>query len=308
MADIILHHYAPSPVSEKIRAAMGFKKLTWHSVEQNRLPDRPELFAMTGGYRRIPVMQIGADIYCDTQCIFGELERRFPDPSFHPAGTSGASFGMSRWIDSEFFELVVRIAFAPVADSLPPELVADRTRLYFGPDGDMAAEAKDIPHTLSQLRPQIGWLEDQLLANGTYIHGAKASMSDLLAWYIIWFIKGRYGDAETLLSEFPNILSWVSRMESMGHGTVNEMSKEEALAVALNASSDTPEQTDAADPQGLKPGMEVSVAPLTNSGESGVTGLVKSLSRDKIALSRHHDLCGDVVVHLPRVGYRVTPC
>lgn len=305
MAEIILHHYPPSPVSEKIRVAMGFKKLTWKSVEQNRLPDRPELFAMTGGYRRIPVMQIGADIYCDTQCIFMELEQRFPKHSFHPSGNNGASFGLSRWMDSQFFELGVKVAFAPVADSLPPDLIADRTRLYFGPDGDMAAEAKDIPHTLAQLRAQLGWLEDQLVSNGAYLHGAKASMSDLLAWYIVWFIKGRYGDAQLLLAEFPALLSWVTRMEAIGHGTSETMTPEESLSIALKATSDTPELTDAADPQGLKVGMEVSVAPLTNSGETGVTGKIRSVSRNRIALARHDERCGDVVVHFPRVGYRV---
>ncbi|MDG2075546.1 MAG: glutathione S-transferase N-terminal domain-containing protein, partial [Arenicellales bacterium] len=84
MAQIILHHYPASPVSEKVRTGLGLKRLTWYSVEQNRLPDRPELFAMTGGYRRIPVMQIGSDMYCDTQCIFNELEKRFPEPTFFP--------------------------------------------------------------------------------------------------------------------------------------------------------------------------------------------------------------------------------
>jgi len=84
MESIILHHYPPSPVAEKIRKAFGLKGLNWCSVEQNRLPDRPELFAMTGGYRRIPVMQIGADIYCDSQMILRELELRVPTPTLHP--------------------------------------------------------------------------------------------------------------------------------------------------------------------------------------------------------------------------------
>ncbi len=306
MSDIILHHYPPSPVSEKIRVALGFKKLAWKSVEQNRLPDRPELFAMTGGYRRIPVMQIGADIYCDTQCIFRELEQRFPKPSFHSSGNSGAAFGLSRWIDAPLFELGVRVAFAPVADSLPPELIADRTRLYFGPEGDMAAEAKDLPHTLAQLRAQLGWLDDQLKANGAFMHGAKASLSDLLAWHVVWFVKGRYGDAELLLSEFPGVLGWVSRMEAIGHGTSEPLTPDEALGIALNATPETAEQTDAADPQGLRPGMNVGVSPLTNSGETAVNGVVRAVSRDRISLARYDDRCGDVVVHFPRVGYRVS--
>ena len=55
MAQIILHHYPASPVSEKVRTGLGLKRVTWYSAEQNRLPDRLELFAMTGGYRRIRV-------------------------------------------------------------------------------------------------------------------------------------------------------------------------------------------------------------------------------------------------------------
>ncbi len=306
MSDVILHHYPPSPVSEKIRAAMGLKNLTWTSVEQNRLPDRPELFAMTGGYRRIPVMQIGADIYCDTQCILRELEERFPSPSFHPSGDAGLSFALSRWTDSALFELGVRVAFAPVADSLPPELVADRTRLYFGPDGDMAAEAKDIPHTLSQLRAKLGWLEDQLAVHGPYLHGAKASMSDLLGWYVVWFVKGRYAESASLLAEFPNILDWAAKMEAMGHGTMQSITPADALKIANDASPATPEQSDEFDPQGLKPGMQVEVAPLTDSGETAVSGNVRFLDRNRIALTREDPRCGQVVVHFPRVGYRVT--
>lgn len=95
MAEMIIHHYPQSPVSEKIRMAMGFKKLSWRSVEQNRFPDRPELFQMTGGYRRLPVLQIGADLYCDTQCIFRELERRAPEPTFFP---NYASSSRSSWV------------------------------------------------------------------------------------------------------------------------------------------------------------------------------------------------------------------
>jgi len=307
MSEVILHHYPPSPVSEKIRVALGLKKLTWTSVEQNRLPDRPELFAMTGGYRRIPVMQIGADIYCDTQCIFRELEERYPNPSFHPTGNGGLSFGLSRWIDAPLFELGVKVVFAPVADSMPPELIADRTRLYFGPEGDMAFEAKDIPHTLSQLRAQLGWIEDHLNANTPYVHGRNPSMSDLLIWKVVWFIKGRFSDAAQLLSEFPNVLAWSAKMDAIGHGTYDSMSPEQALAVANDATSATAEQTDAADSQGLRPGIKVVVAPLTNSGESGVTGSVRALCRDRIAVSRQDARCGEVVVHFPRVGYRVSP-
>ena len=96
MTDIILHHYPPSPVSEKVRVGLGIKGLAWRSVEVPRLPPKPELTPLTGGYRRAPVMQIGADVYCDSQCILRELDRRFPEPTFFPGGGAGMPWIVSR--------------------------------------------------------------------------------------------------------------------------------------------------------------------------------------------------------------------
>lgn len=84
MVEIILHHYPASPYSEKIRLAFGLKELAWHSVLIPPMTPRPDLHPMTGGYRRTPVLQIGADIYCDTQLILRTLERLYPEPSLFP--------------------------------------------------------------------------------------------------------------------------------------------------------------------------------------------------------------------------------
>lgn len=308
MTDLILHHYPPSPVSEKIRTAFGLKGLSWRSVEQNRLPDRPELFAMTGGYRRIPVLQIGADIYCDTQIIFRELEAREPEPSLFPGGSDGVPFGISRWTDGELFTAAMKSAFAPAIDSLPPALVADRARLYLGPDGDLAKEREDLPHTLAQLRAQIGWFEERLASGRPFFLGASPGMPDLLAWYILWFVRGRYADAEAFLGEFPSVNAWAERMSAIGHGTSSAMTPAEALEVATASEPETPEGRDPRDPQGLEPGMTARVAPLTDSGETPVEGIIRAVSRDRIALTLNSEICGALAVHFPRVGYRVTQC
>lgn len=306
MSDIILHHYPPSPVTEKIRTAFGLKALSWRSVEQNRLPDRPELFAMTAGYRRIPVMQMGADIYCDTQRIFQELEVRFPEPSFFPNQGAGIPFALSRWTDGPLFDLAFRMAFAPVAEELPEALVKDRVRLYIGADADLAKELEDLPHTLAQFRAQIGWLETRLETGRSYILGEKPGMPDLLAWFVVWFVRERYAGAGEFFSEFPRLEAWIERMEAMGHGNATPMTPAEALEVARASTSVTAEGDDPRDPQGLKVGMSVAIAPLTDSGERPVEGRLRLVSRDKIAVDHHHALCGDVVVHFPRVGYRVS--
>ena len=85
----ILHHFEASPFSEKIRVIFGFKRIAWQSVLIPRIMPKPDLVPLTGGYRRTPVMQIGADIFCDTQIITREIERRFPEPTLFPGGNGG---------------------------------------------------------------------------------------------------------------------------------------------------------------------------------------------------------------------------
>ncbi|MEM6556814.1 MAG: glutathione S-transferase N-terminal domain-containing protein, partial [Pseudomonadota bacterium] len=89
MADaqsIILHQFDRSPFSEKIRLALRIKNLAWAAVEIPSIMPKPDLLPLTGGYRRTPVMQIGADIYCDTQLMLIELERRNKIPMLNLPG------------------------------------------------------------------------------------------------------------------------------------------------------------------------------------------------------------------------------
>ena len=306
MSEILLHHYPQSPVAEKVRTGLGLKRLAWRSVEQGRLPPRPELDAMTGGYRRIPVMQIGADIYCDSQCILRELERRHPTPTFFPNNGAGLPFAVSRWTDGPLFELAFRIAFAPVAASLPAALIADRSRLYLGPDGDLAKEAADLPHTLAQLRAQLGWVEARLATGRRFFLADEPGMPDLLVWYLYWFIEARYAQAATFLDEFPMLRAWADRMRAIGHGTVSAMTPAQALEVARSALPSTQPVTDERDPQGLRPGMRVAVVALGQGGDKPVEGSLLVATRDTVAIGRDSPECGPVAVHFPRVGYRVT--
>ena len=126
---IILHHFDQSPFAEKIRLIFGLKKIAWTSVRISRIMPRPDLMPLTGGYRRTPVMQIGADIYCDTQCIMHELERRFPEPNLLPSGYEGLAWGSAMWTDRSFFQNTVNLVFGSLADKVPADFIADREKL-----------------------------------------------------------------------------------------------------------------------------------------------------------------------------------
>src|SRR4051794_28171567 len=115
MTDIILHHYETSPNSEKVRLGLGLKGLAWRSVEIPVIMPKPDLTALTGGYRKTPVLQIGADIYCDSQLIMRELERRHPIPSFYPAG-HGAADALAWWAEKTTFSPAAGIMFAKRRD------------------------------------------------------------------------------------------------------------------------------------------------------------------------------------------------
>jgi len=302
--EIILHHYPQSPVSEKVRVALGIKGLAWRSVEIPRLPPKPDVMPLTGGYRRTPVMQIGADVYCDSQCILRELEQRFPEPTFFPGGAGGMPWGISRWTDA-LFDVAVRLSLGANADQLPEAFAKDRVRLFLGANGDLAKVRADLPHVVAQLRAQFGWIDQRLARGRRFLLGDEPGLPDALAYYLVWFVRARWQGGPGLLSEFPALEAWEQRVKAIGHGRPAAMTSGEALDIARAAEPATAEQGDPKDPQGLQPGWRVGVVPDLDSGESPVFGTVRLVDCDRIAILREDPRVGTVCVHFPRVGYRV---
>ena len=304
MSDVILHHYPASPVSEKVRVALGIKGLAWRSVEIPRLPPKPDVMPLTGGYRRTPIMQIGADIYCDSHCILRELQRRHPEPTFFPGGAGGLPWAINRWTDG-LFDVAVRVSLGANADQLPEAFAKDRVRLFLGPQGDLNKVKADLPHTVAQLRAQFGWMDQRVSGGRRFMLGDQPGLPDALCYYLVWFVRGRWQGGPGLISEFSALEAWEQRVKAIGHGRPTEMTSTEALEVARNATPMTPEQGDPRDPQGLKPGQRVSVVPDLDSGEPAVAGVVRYVDRDSIAILRDDARVGTVCVHFPRVGFRV---
>lgn len=302
---IVLHHYPQSPVAEKVRVVLGMKGLDWRSVHIPRVPPKPDLVPLTGGYRRTPVLQLGADVYCDSQCIIRELERRYPRPSLFPGIPAGFVWALGRWTDGPLFNLVVSLVLGAQAEDLPQEFALDRTRLYFGPDFDLKSLRPRLPHILSQLRSQLSWVEQQLEGGGDFVLGSQPGLADALCYYLVWFIRGRYAAGPGLLECFPALIAWEDRVRRLGHGASVEMTSQEALDLARRSKPRAEHARDASDPQGLRVGARVSVTPDDVGGGPAVVGEIWSATPQEIAILRHDPRLQDVVVHFPRVGYRV---
>ena len=305
---VILHNYPQSPVAEKVRLALGFKNLDWFSVTIPRVPPKPDLVALTGGYRRTPVMQIGADIYCDSQCILRELERRFPQPTFFPGRSAGLAWGISRW-GEEVFNLSVKLVLGAAGERLPEEFARDRGRLYFGPDWQETLQEanRNLSPVVAQIRSHLGWIEQRLASGDAGIFGDRAGIADIELYYFIWFIRGRWDKGPEFLSQFKHLCDWEDRICAIGHGKSSEMSAARALDIASRCSPAKPRTSAASDPQDLKPGMKISVVADVDGGETHTVGIISSVSEDEVSLMRRTDRLGNVCVHFPRAGYRIEP-
>ncbi|MFY0615607.1 MAG: glutathione S-transferase family protein [Hyphomicrobiaceae bacterium] len=306
-SEIILHNYPQSPVAEKARVALGIKGLAWRNVEIPRLPPKPMLTPLTGGYRRTPVMQIGADIFCDTQCIIRELERRHPEPTLMPTSEAGLMWCLSRWTDGAMFDLAVKIVLGSAGDDLPQDFAEDRGRLYLGADwaaGLKAANAQ-LPHLVSQIRAPYAWLNGQLSDGRAFLLGAQPAAIDAQIYYAVWFLRGRWADGAALLSEFPDLERWETNVRELGHGHQTDMTPEDAIARAAAHEPIAAAGVAAHDPQGLTVGMPVVISPDVDGGEQPVAGTVRNADAETIVVDRNEDGIGNLCVHFPRAGYRV---
>ena len=306
VSDVICHHYPQSPVSEKVRVVFGIKDLRWCSVEIPRIPPKPDLMPLTGGYRRTPVMQVGADVYCDSQCIIAELERRFPEPTLYPGGAAGIAWGVSRWTDGDFFRQAVGVVLGSAIAELPPEFAADRGRLYFGPDFDLNQQAADMPHLMAQLRGQLAWADQRLAGGRQFMLGDDPGLQDALVYYLVWFLKGRWSEGESFVSQFTHLSKWEARVRNLGHGEPSDMSSEEALAIAREAEPRAEEGVDDNDPQQLRVGQHIGVVPDGDGGDPVVTGELLFADAHRVTVVREDPQVGRIATHFPRIGYRVT--
>jgi glutathione S-transferase len=304
MSDIILHHYEFSTFSEKARIALGLKKLAWHSVDIPGLPPRPLLTPLTGGYRRAPVMQIGADIYCDTHMILATLDRLHPQPSLYPAGQEGLAHSIGFAWERLMWVPTIGVLVHYIGEHIPPEFVKDRKEGYLGIDISKAAMAPQFGQHSQFVRAQIGWLK-QALAGRSFLLSNAPSAADLACWQTIFLLRKNCPPEVDALLGLEPLRDWYDRIAALGHGSASPMTSEQAYAVAKAAKpAPVAHIRGASDVDGLQVGAKVSVTPDDNA-RVPVLGSLVAANAAEVVLHHHADEAGDIHVHFPRMGYTV---
>jgi glutathione S-transferase len=303
MADIILHHYDASPYSEKVRLVLGLKGLSWNSVIIPNVLPKPLYTPLTGGYRKTPSMQIGADIYCDTQCITRELERRFPEPTLYPDGGEGLHYALAAWSDKVFYQAVVAVILGTIGESVPRAFILDREQMR-GTAFDFARMRAAVPVMREQLRAMGDLITGQLRDGRLYLLGDQPGLADIQAYFSPWFLMSLVPEEAEFLDALPGVTEWQERVRGIGHGQREELDASDALAIAAKSVPDTLPDEDAGEPNAIRPGDRVEVAP-DDYGRDFVKGELISSSPQEIALLRRDQELGETVVHFPRAGFVV---
>jgi glutathione S-transferase len=304
MDALILHHYAGSPFSEKVRLVLGMKGMHWHSVTVPVMLPKPDVVALTGGYRRTPFMQIGADIYCDSALMCRVIDRLVPEPPLYPESTHGLAAIVSQWADQQFFWTAVPFTMQPagvahVFAGMPVESVkafgADRAAMSpafrRAPLHDQAAHFHDY----------LGRLEHLLADDRPFLLGALPSIADVSAAQSIWFVR-RAPPVAAHLDGYRRIDVWYERVRAFGHGTREDMASAEAILLASRSTTFARCAVDAG--AGIAAGTLVGVTPADYAHDE-VTGRLVGLDAGEVVVERVDERAGTVHVHFPRVGYHV---
>lgn len=304
MSQLILHHYPTSPFAEKIRLILGYKKLAWQSVVIPTIMPKPDLTALTGGYRRTPVLQIGADIYCDTALIADVLEKIAPSPSLYPSPVNGASRIVAQWADSQVFPAAMAYNFQPagiaqVFAGVPEEavqaFVADRAAMRG------SAPRMAIGEGTSTYKSQLRRLSD-MLTEQPYLMGNLPTIADFAAYHPLWFTVERTPSLAGILEPTPLLKDWMVRMNSIGHGIHEKMKPSQAVDVAKQAFPEDVSHWNFVDEHGIALGSEVTIT-ADNFGLEPTPGILVAATKTRLTLRREDERAGTVHVHFPRNGF-----
>lgn len=305
MPDLILHHYPRSPFSEKTRLLLGHKQLAWKSVVIPAISPKPDVVALTGGYRRTPLLQVGCDIYCDTALIADVLEHLAPTPTVYPEPEKGMSRILAQWADSTLFWAAMAFNLQPkgaaeLFANMPPEaakaFAEDRAKMS-GSGMTRLRPADAAGAYKSYLRRLSDMLDDK-----PFLLGEVPCIADFSAYHPLWYTR-RIDALKDILELTPAVLDWMDRMADIGHGESTPMTSAEAIEVARTATPHTLlADSTFQDDHGIPLGSQVTVRAET-FGPEETAGELVAASRMHYTLRRTDARAGTLDVHFPRIGY-----
>jgi glutathione S-transferase len=181
MLPIVLFCYPGSPWSAKVQIYLALRGIPYAECHQPMTWPRPDFQNLGLSYRRIPVLAIGRDVYCDTALILRKLETLFPK---EPLGVSDhREKAIEDLLEQWSQTALMKIGPALLPPSVP--LLSDHTFLedrkaLWGDIFDPESFSKSLPGLLVEVGSNIDILENLLGDGRTWLQDTKApTLSDI---------------------------------------------------------------------------------------------------------------------------------
>ncbi|KAF2492900.1 hypothetical protein BU16DRAFT_93411 [Lophium mytilinum] len=318
--NIVLFHYPFSPYARRVIWYLAIRGIEYAQCLQPPVMPRADLDALGVKYRRIPVMAIGRDVYCDTRLILRKLEEMFPDGALGATGPEQKAIErlLEKWmIEGPVFSRAASLIPTSFPTMNDPTFMKDRTQ-FSGRPWDKAAMEKGRPESIAYMRSAFEFLETTLLADGRdwILKTDKPSLADIEAiWPFDWLadMKGSLPPNVVSAEQFPRVFSWIARWRAAVKAAKAAVPKPvtlkgpEAAKLILEADFAEPSSVDANDPLGLTEGVEVEVYPTDSGFLNRDRGPLVTLTQDEVAVaSRSREGGQEIRIHAPRTGFRVT--
>lgn len=295
-------------------------------ITLNRLP-RPVLEKLGVKYRRIPILAIGRDIYCDTRLIIRKLEELFPRNSVSSKNPfeRGLEHVFENW-------LVDGGPFWRTAGLIPPdsEILNDdkwcKDRLEMtGKAFDAETLRKGRAENVAHARMYFDTMENELLADGReyLMGGPHPTLVDVHGiWTFHWAITKELGlwdalEKDDVVNEqqFPRTFAYVDRFakalttKQKDNGEPKRLSDEETLRMIFDSDFFEPEGiVDERDPLKLKKGQMVEIWPVESGFNHHDKGELLSIGVNEVVIASKPQLGDGLLrIHYPRTNIRISP-
>ncbi|MGH1350911.1 MAG: glutathione S-transferase family protein [Methyloligellaceae bacterium] len=310
MPQIILHHYQGSPFSEKIKLIFGYKNISWKSLEVLPIPPRPGLDPVFGNMRRIPVMQIGADYFCDSRLIADVIDHISPHNPLTEKHNNIVSALVSGWAEARTFVAAGPVRFQTEEDIqnifagavTSKAIRKDRFNVMssvFNIENFASLKYSARDHMLAYLL-----LFEEMLSDGrNYLTGSHPCNADFSVYHLVWWLRSP-PEISDILDELPLILAWSDRIAAVGYGDMVSISIDDAILTATNSEPDTSWHTIWKTVEDIRLGKAVSIR-ADDYAQGPVSGTLVASTTRHVTLERVTPF-GTVHIHFPKLGFEIT--
>lgn len=261
---IVLFTYPFSPYGQKISLLLTLAKLPFKTRVQPLLLPRPDLQTLGISYRRIPVLAIGKDVYCDSSLITSVIMSRISNQD--DIAVCKADKAYEEWGTSVFREICMGLF---PFEAISPELRKDRASIFPAITRPVEQLKSLRPSALASLQTRMKQIEDSFLSptsDGPFIGGGKAGLADIHVFFAVrWALKdlGVAKEGDVLgMQAFPRLWKAIESLPPYSLDSEGEVTTEAMLQMLKGSeysANKGPKGVMDSDPLGLEAGTKVVV-------------------------------------------------